>query len=87
MNLSELTVGDRARILAVEGPRSFRRRVLEMGLLPGTEVEVVRIAPLGDPMELRARQASLSIRHAEAAGVTVSELVRGAAGARLAEGR
>lgn len=77
MNLSQLSVGDRARVSAVEGPRAFRRRLLEMGLLPGTEVLVVRIAPLGDPMELRARQASLSIRHAEAAGVTVTDVVRG----------
>ncbi len=44
---------------------------MEMGLLPGTNVRVVRIAPLGDPMELRLRDYSLSVRRSEAARVAV----------------
>ena len=44
---------------------------MEMGLLPGTKVRVVRIAPLGDPMELRLRDYSLSVRRSEAARVAV----------------
>lgn len=47
------------------------RRLMEMGLLPGTGVRVVRIAPLGDPMELRLRDYALSVRRSEAAQITV----------------
>ena len=46
-------------------------RLLEMGLLPGTHVEVLRLAPLGDPMDLRIRGYRLSIRKAEAACVVL----------------
>jgi Fe2+ transport system protein FeoA len=49
-------------------------RLMEMGLLPGTTVEVVRLAPLGDPMDLRVRGFHLSIRRAEAAAVRVDRL-------------
>ncbi len=45
---------------------------MEMGLLPGTEVRVVRVAPLGDPIELRVRGYALSLRRAEAAKITVT---------------
>lgn len=44
---------------------------MEMGLLPGTEVRVVRVAPLGDPLELRLRDYSLSVRRSEAAKIAV----------------
>ena len=47
------------------------RRLMEMGLLPGTRVRIVRFAPLGDPIELRLRDYSLSVRRAEAAGIRV----------------
>ena len=47
-------------------------RLLEMGLLPGTPVEVVRLAPLGDPMDLRVRGFHLSVRKQEAARVLVT---------------
>ncbi len=47
------------------------RRLMEMGLLPGTEVRIVRAAPLGDPVELRLRHYSLSIRRREAARIAV----------------
>jgi ferrous iron transport protein A len=45
---------------------------MEMGLLPGTHVRVVRVAPLGDPIELRVRNYSLSLRRTEAAKIAVS---------------
>ena len=55
----------------VAGEGSFRRRLMELGLVPGTRIEVVGIAPLGDPLELLVRGSSLSIRRAEAEGVSV----------------
>ena len=45
---------------------------MEMGLLPGTRVRLVRVAPLGDPIELRVRNYSLSVRRAEAAKIAVN---------------
>ena len=55
----------------VGGARSFRRRLMELGLIPGIKVEVLRIAPFGDPMELSVRGCNLSIRAAEAREVEV----------------
>ncbi|WP_428262768.1 FeoA family protein [Haliangium sp.] len=55
----------------VGGQRSFRRRLLEMGLVPGTSVKVVNVAPLGDPLEIEVRQSRLSIRKHEARLVEV----------------
>ena len=49
------------------GPRSFRRRLLEMGLVPGTVVRVVTVAPLGDPLQIEVRHGQWSMRRAEAA--------------------
>ena len=50
MRLSELAPGISARVTGVEGEKDLRRRVLDMGLVPGTEVQVQRRAPLGDPV-------------------------------------
>jgi ferrous iron transport protein A len=71
-NLAALVVGDVATIEHVGGERAFRRRVMELGLVPGTRVELVGVAPLGDPLELLVRGASLSIRRADAAEVRVA---------------
>ncbi len=70
-NLAELSVAEVACVEHVGGERSFRRRLMELGLVPGTRVELKAIAPLGDPLELLVRGASLSIRRAEAALVRV----------------
>ncbi len=55
----------------VSGDRTVVRRLLEMGLVPGTPVTVQREAPLGDPVELRVRNYALSIRRADALGIEV----------------
>jgi len=74
--LSELKVGQRARVVAVQGQDGLVQRLLEMGLLEGEEVEVIGFAPLGDPMEILLRDYRLSLRRREAACVAV-ELVSG----------
>ena len=74
--LGDLSPGDRARVQGVRCAPAVRRRLLEMGLLPGTELSVVRRAPLSDPIEVRLRGYSLSLRKSEAAGVTVSLVPR-----------
>ena len=74
MNLAKLPLGSVAQVTHVGGSGSFRRRLLELGLLPGTRVEVVSSAPLGDPLELLVRGASLSIRREQAESVEVAAL-------------
>lgn len=70
--LDDLPLGQHAEITSIECERPLARRLMEMGLLPGTGVRVVRVAPLGDPIELRVRNYSLSLRRAEAAKIAVS---------------
>lgn len=70
-NLAGLRIGDIVTIDHVGGERAFRRRLMELGLVPGTRVELVAVAPLGDPLELLVRGASLSIRRTDAAFVRV----------------
>ena len=74
MTLEQISPGQKVVVEAVGGARSFRRRLMELGIIPGTRVEVLRTAPFGDPLELSARGCSLSIRAAEARHVQVSPL-------------
>jgi Fe2+ transport system protein FeoA len=69
--LSALLPGQSGCVRSLACEASVRRRLLELGLLPGTHVEVVRRAPLGDPLELRLRGYRLSLRAAEAAAISV----------------
>ena len=71
-SLADLPLGQSARITSIDCERHLSRRLMEMGLLPGTPVRVVRVAPLGDPIELRVRNYALSLRRAEAANIAVS---------------
>ena len=70
-HLSDLSIGASASVERLWCERSVARRLMEMGLLPGTTVEVQRIAPLGDPIELRLRGFSLSIRRSEAERIEI----------------
>jgi ferrous iron transport protein A len=69
--LSDVPVGGSAVVRAMTGERFVTRRLMEMGLTPGIEVRVLRRAPMGDPIELRLRRYSLSIRRADAATIEV----------------
>jgi ferrous iron transport protein A len=59
-------------IRTIGGPRAFRRRLMEMGLVPGTPIQIIDVAPLGDPLEIEVRNSRLSIRRAEAAQIEVT---------------
>ena len=72
--LGDLSPGEHALVQSVRCAPRVRRRLLEMGLLPGTEIEVVRHAPMGDPIEVRLRGYALSLRRSEAAGVSVTSV-------------
>ena len=65
MTLGDLRPGERGTITNILGGGT-PLRLMEMGLLPGTAVEVLRLAPLGDPMDVRVRGYRLSLRKAEA---------------------
>jgi ferrous iron transport protein A len=74
IKLSELAVGSRAIVRRYPTASAAFLRLREMGLLPGTEVTLVRTAPLGDPIEIRVRGYHLSLRKSEAAHVVVETL-------------
>ncbi len=73
--LHELKVGQRGIIVRVGGRGLIRRRMMDMGLVTGAEVKVVRVAPLGDPVEFEVKGYSLSLRKSEARNVTVEVAV------------
>ncbi len=70
--LSEMAAGEHGKIVLLDLPPEPRQRLLEMGMTVGAEVQVVRFAPLGDPVEIKIRGYQLSIRKHEAAGIRVA---------------
>jgi Fe2+ transport system protein FeoA len=75
VGLGELTTGERGRIVGLQrGDRVYREKLLSMGLTPGTEFSVVRLAPLGDPIEINVRGYSVSLRKGEAQLLRVERL-------------
>ncbi len=79
MTLKDLQVGDRAKVAGFlesggTGGSSYRRKLLSMGLTPGAEISVTRVAPMGDPVEIRVRGFALSVRRDEAATLSVEKL-------------
>lgn len=75
MQLSQLSIGQKARIVHLgQGEKVYRQRLIAMGLLPGTELYISRIAPLADPIEITVRGYALSLRKGEANIVTVERI-------------
>ena len=71
MTLETLPIGQQAVITAVGGEGALRCRLLDMGLIPKTTVRVEKVAPLGDPIELRVRGYALSLRKEDARNISV----------------
>ena len=71
MRLSELEPGGRGRVTEVGGDVDAARRLMDLGVVRGTTVEVIRRAPLGDPLEVRVRGFMLTLRRSEAEHITV----------------
>ena len=69
--LASLIPGETGRVAQLQGPAEIRHRLMEMGLTSGTDVCVIRVAPLGDPVELQVRGYRLSVRKSEAATVLI----------------
>ena len=74
MTLDELQVGKDAVIQSVGGEGALRRHFLDMGLIPGTEVTLMKVAPMGDPVELRIRGYELTLRKADAARIEIQDI-------------
>ncbi len=73
MTLDKLPAGKSGIIETVGGEGALRLRLLDMGLIPGTAVSVEKIAPLGDPVQIRIRGYELTIRKDDAGHITVTE--------------
>ncbi|UZJ40659.1 ferrous iron transport protein A [Prosthecochloris sp. SCSIO W1101] len=74
MKLSELTKGQTARIKKISCSGSLKSKLIDMGVLKGEKVQVVRIAPLGDPVEVLIKQYKLSLRKKDIEGIIVEEV-------------
>ena len=74
MKLSELQIGKSGVIKAVGGSGALRQHFLDMGMIPGAEVTVVKLAPMGDPMELQVHGYELTLRLAEAAQIEIDSI-------------
>lgn len=69
--LDRLQPGDKGKIEEVHGEVVIKRRLLEMGLLPGAHIEIIKRAPLGDPIEVKIKGYNLSLRGHEASNIFV----------------
>ena len=69
--LDTLNPGQKAKVIAVGGERDIKKRITEMGLTRNSVIEVERIAPLGDPLDIKVRGYRLSLRKEEAKQVEV----------------
>ena len=69
--LSALSAGERGRVVKIDGDQDAVQRLMDLGLIRGTTVEVVRRAPLGDPLEVKLRGFMLTLRRSEAEHITV----------------
>lgn len=74
MTLDNVSIGNKAKIVALSPAEAgFRRKLLSLGVTPGTEVYVKRSAPLGDPLQIEVRGFTLSLRKAEAKTIQVEQ--------------
>ncbi|MCQ2069969.1 MAG: ferrous iron transport protein A [archaeon] len=65
MKIKDMKQGDTATVVNVSGEGQLRKRIMDLGLTKGTEIKIVRIAPLGDPIEIELRGYRLTVRKTE----------------------
>ena len=87
MNLNELKPGQSARIERVGGEGALRQHFLDMGVIPGVEIALVRLAPMGDPMEFRLHDYELTLQSADAAKIAVTPVEKKAEAGKEREKR
>ncbi len=75
MTLRDMNIGGQAKVIGLQkGNKAYRKKLLAMGLTPGTEFSVTRYAPMGDPIEINVRGFALSLRKNEAAPLLIKRL-------------
>ena len=74
MRLADIRCGETARVIGVSGEGHLRKRILDLGFTRGAVVRLIRIAPLGDPVEVELRGYRLTVRKSEAAGIELEPL-------------
>jgi ferrous iron transport protein A len=72
VTLDKTPLGSTVRIVSLEGSDSVSLRLMEMGIVPGSAVRVVKFAPLGDPIQICVRDYHLALRRQEARAITVA---------------
>ena len=75
MTRDQLRPGMTGKIISVGGEGELRLRLLDMGLIPRTEVALIKVAPMGDPIEIRVRGYELTLRVSDARNIEVSEVI------------
>ena len=70
-NLKEAKIGETVRVVKIHGEGAIKRRIMDMGLTKGFEVYILKVAPLGDPIEVTVRGYELSLRKADAEQIEV----------------
>ncbi|NNE99587.1 MAG: ferrous iron transport protein A [Pyrinomonadaceae bacterium] len=75
MTLANLEIGEKATVKAVTGEGAISKRLMEMGIVPGVSIRVVKSAPFGDPIEIRVKGYNLAIRRTEAEVIEVSSAI------------
>lgn len=76
MTINDLEIGQSGIIATVGGEGALRLRFLDMGLIPGTQVQLQKIAPMGDPIQIRVRGYELTIRREDAKMIQIQEVVK-----------
>ena len=74
MTLADLAKGESRTVVSVHGEDAITRRLMEMGLIPGVAVRMVKSAPFGDPLEIKVRGYSLALRRSEAESVVLEKV-------------
>ena len=72
--LRDLSPGEKCKVINLGEKGPARRRLMDMGITPGVEIQVIKVAPLGDPIEINLRGYELSLRKSEAEQIKVNQL-------------
>ncbi|HNS56393.1 MAG TPA: ferrous iron transport protein A [Smithellaceae bacterium] len=75
MTLADLRTGEGGKILKIQVSGALKRRLMDMGVVPGADVQVGKVAPLGDPIEVRIKSYTLSLRLGEARLIEVEATI------------
>jgi len=71
---ADLIPGDKAKIIKLSGKANLRKKLLDMGMVAGTMIEMIRHAPLGDPVQIKIKGYHLSLRRTEASHILIKKL-------------